>query len=140
MASRKEMIAPCGIDCSICELHLAGEDDTIKQYLLAKGVSESAIPCKGCIPNGGNCPLMTTTCSTFKCTQENEVRFCFECSSFPCTKLYPSSDRADVLPHNLKLLNQAIIQNQGIDTLICNSSFCKKVYFKGKMVIGRGLN
>ncbi len=138
MTSRKELIAPCGIDCANCEMYLAAENEDIKNYLISKGIPESILPCKACLPSEGKCPLMKDVCPTYSCIQSKNARFCFECSDYPCSNLYPCYDRADILPHNLKILNLSIIEHQGIEAFICKSLYTKKMYFKGKMQIGKG--
>ncbi len=66
----ENMIAPCGLDCSICEHALKSEK-----------------PCPGCLSPGENktdfckdaCPIIH--CQKLK---ENKYRFCDECADFPC--------------------------------------------------------
>ncbi len=135
---RTGLIAPCGIDCGICELYLARENEQLRSYLISKGVPEEKLPCNGCRQIEGNCPVIGSQCATYACVVQKEVDYCHECQSFPCSKLHPSSDRADVLPHNLKVFNLCTIRRDGEEAFIRLSKDIKTKYFNGKMVIGSG--
>ncbi len=135
---RRELVAPCGIDCGICELYLCRDDARLEQYLIARGIPAERLPCSGCVPGHGDCPVVAGTCATWTCAQEHGVRFCFECTDFPCEKLSPAADRADVLPHNTKVFDLSVIERRGVDGFIAESAVIKARYFKGTMEIGRG--
>ena len=66
-----EMIAPCGLNCLACNAHL-----------------NSKTPCPGC-----RAPVEKITrkscreCLIKKCAFEKGVKWCFECMSFPCSKI-----------------------------------------------------
>ncbi len=132
------MTGPCGIDCSICELHLAGKDEGLKKYLVSRGIPEQSLPCPGCRDLKGACPVIKSVCETYKCSAKKGVDFCFECGDFPCEKLNPAKDGADLLPHNLKMYNLACIKNRGVTEFKKRSGEIKKLYFQGKMRIGSG--
>lgn len=138
MESRIKLVAPCGIDCGICELYLSRDNQQIMDYLISKGVPEDVLPCDGCRNIKGKCPVIKGDCLTYKCADEKDVLYCSECSDFPCMKLAPAADRADALPHNVKLFNLCIIDKHGVDELLKKSLNIKQVYFKGKMKIGEG--
>lgn len=137
-ASRQKLIAPCGIDCGICELYQCRSNEPLKVYLLSSGIAVGKIPCEGCRNIEGCCPVISETCATYKCAQQHAVTFCHECNEFPCSMLNPAADRADTLPHNLKVFNQCIIRQHGVDRLIEDSAEIKRRYHKGTMIIGRG--
>ena len=64
------MIAPCGLDCSICKRALAGTD-----------------PCSGCGgPDGEKPPFCSEQCGIIRCQRriENGYAFCDECPDYPC--------------------------------------------------------
>jgi len=135
---RHNLVAPCGIDCGICELYLCSDNRPLMDFLISKGIPENKLPCSGCREMEGHCPVIGKQCSTFVCTKKKDVSFCFECNEFPCDRLHPSADRADVLPHNLKVFNLCSIKKDGMEGFVKKSADIKKTYFKGKMVIGSG--
>lgn len=64
--------------------------------------------------------------------------FWFECADYPCARLNPAADRADKLPHNLKVYNLSYIQHQGLEKFAEHAPEFKDKYFRGKMMIGKG--
>ncbi len=38
---RRNLVAPCGIDCGLCELHMCQGNPQLMAYLVSKGVSSS---------------------------------------------------------------------------------------------------
>jgi hypothetical protein len=135
---RINLVAPCGIDCGTCELYLCKDNQQLFAYLLGKGIPEEKLPCTGCRNIEGNCPVIGSKCATYVCVIEKNVEFCTDCSDFPCSKLHPSADRADVLPHNLKVFNLCTIQREGVEGFIELSTEIKNKYYNGKMGIGKG--
>lgn len=135
---RTRLVAPCGIDCGACELHLCKDHPQMMAYLVLKGVPQEKLPCSGCRDLKGMCPVIAAQCETYACAAGKNIHFCFRCEEFPCSKLNPSADRADVLPHNLKVFNLCTIQKDGLEGFINQSTEIKKRYYKGKMSIGKG--
>ncbi|OGF48958.1 MAG: hypothetical protein A2231_10955 [Candidatus Firestonebacteria bacterium RIFOXYA2_FULL_40_8] len=66
----EELIAPCGINCGVCSLYLAYSNGLPEK----KG---NIRHCIGCKPRNKKC----TRCKTGNI---NKIRFCYECSDFPC--------------------------------------------------------
>lgn len=135
---RIALVAPCGIDCGTCELNLCKNNEQLFGYLVSKGIPREKLPCLGCRQIKGSCPVIGGQCASYACVTEKDVEFCFLCDNFPCSKLHPSADRADVLPHNLKVFNLCTIQRDGVEGFIEVSTDIKKRYYKGKMAIGKG--
>jgi hypothetical protein len=135
---RENLVAPCGIDCGICELYLCKDDPQLRSYLLKRGIPEEKIPCDGCRAIKGNCPVIPEKCETYNCVTNKKVGFCFDCSDFPCIMLQPCADRANLLPHNLKVFNLGKIKNKGVEGFIKESTDIKLKYYKGKMEVGKG--
>ncbi len=133
-----KMTAPCGLDCSICELHPAGKDDNLRAYLISRGIPEEKLPCPGCRELKGECPVLRGSCATYQCAKKHDVDFCFQCGDYPCGRLNPSLDMADTLPHNLKIYNLAYIEKHGLEDFRKHSVTAKKLYFQGRMHIGEG--
>jgi len=137
-SSSFQMTGICGTYCAACECARAKEEPQIMAYLLGKGFPESKLPCPGCRELQGHCPVIGEQCATYRCALDKGVEFCFECAEFPCVRLNPAADRAGVLPHNLKVFNSCLIQQQGLDALVSRVADIRQRYYQGKMVIGRG--
>lgn len=133
-----KMTGVCGIYCGECECYKAKDNPQLMVYLINAGINEERLPCPGCREVKGDCPAIGTKCMTYICAKERGVNFCFECSDFPCDKLNPSADRANVFPHNLKVFNLCYIQNHGLEKFAEQASMFKQKYFKGRMMIGKG--
>lgn len=135
---RLKMVAPCGIDCGICELHTCEKDSDLYKVLISRGISEEKIPCRGCRNIDGKCPVINDKCTTYTCITSKDIQFCFDCDEFPCRKLHPAADRAEKLPHNMKVYNLCTIKNIGLEKFIDSSAEIKHRYFKGKINVGNG--
>jgi hypothetical protein len=137
---RNEMslVAPCGINCGDCEAYLAKDNPALMDKLLAGGFKKERLPCSGCRVVEGQCMAIDGTCETYACIVGRGFEFCFECPDFPCTKLNPAADRANVLPHNTKVFNLCFIQRQGLVKFKEKAPEIKQRYYRGKMEIGKG--
>lgn len=135
---RIDLVAPCGIDCGTCELNICRDNPQLFSNLVSRGIPKEKIPCDGCRTVKGNCPVIPEKCETYNCVSGKKVDFCFDCSDFPCNMLQPSADRANILPHNLKVFNLCKIKSKGVEGFIKESSEIKLKYYKGKMVVGKG--
>lgn len=132
------MVAPCGTNCGLCECHTAKDNPSLLDYLVSKGIKKELLPCPGCRAVTGNCPVLGETCATYTCATGQKIDFCFQCGEFPCNKLNPAADRANILPHNLKVFNLSCIQHQGLTRFLERSADFKKRYYQGKMAVGKG--
>ena len=63
--SKKDLTAPCGLDCFNCTYH---RENITGQIIRFK------------------------SCKTYNCVTDRGLRFCFECSEFPCPNLQPAAD------------------------------------------------
>ena len=135
---RQNLVAPCGIDCGICELHACKDNPQLYNYLISTGIPKDKLPCAGCRSIEGNCPVINSKCETYICSLDKKVNFCYECSDFPCSKLNPAADRADILPHNTKVFNLCTIKRIGVEEFTIESAIIKQKYYKGKMAVGKG--
>lgn len=138
-----KIVAPCGLDCFNCNLH---ESNVAPEF--QKKISEQTklpqdmIKCKGC-SDGNQClfiDLQGKTCATLKCTQEKGVRFCFECSDFPCSMLMPLADGSNQYPHNVKLFNLCMMKKIGVEDWTKQANTIRENYFTTKFQIGSGGN
>lgn len=135
---RLGMVAPCGIDCGICELAVCRDNPRMMEVLVSHGIPREKLPCAGCRSVQGGCPVIGGICETYRCVTEKNVEFCHQCADFPCSKLSPASDRANVLPHNMKVFNLCAIQRRGVEAFVSDSAAIMQTYYKGKMEIGKG--
>jgi hypothetical protein len=116
----REMTAPCGLDCFNCPVHLAQENEEIRNRIVANlGVSYNDAACSGCRSVDGFCPLGrkygSKQCETFACVQEKGIETCADCTDFPCDRLQPLANLPSANPHNLKVYNLALIRKMGCD-------------------------
>ncbi len=137
-SQRLRLVAPCGIDCGNCALNLSRDDPSLLERLVQRGIPREKLPCAGCRSISGDCPVISSRCETYECVRAHRVEFCHECADFPCGKLCPSSQRADVLPHNLKVFNLCTIKRMGVEGFVQASAGVERLYFKGKMEVGKG--
>ncbi|MDD4238234.1 MAG: DUF3795 domain-containing protein [Desulfotomaculaceae bacterium] len=133
------LVAPCGIFCGECEAYKCKDDSALMERMMnSKVLKKEMLPCPGCRAIKGNCLAVDGTCATYACVIEHEVDFCFECPEFPCAKLNPAADRAEVLPHNIKVFNLCCIEHQGLEKFLESIPTIKQRYYRGKMLIGQG--
>ena len=133
-----ELAGPCGIFCGACECYQAANDPTLLEFLVSRGIERERLPCPGCRPLKGNCPVLQETCVTYACAQANKVDFCYDCLDFPCAYLNPAADRADVLPHNLKVFSLCSLKQEGLQAWSERYPEFKRRYFRGRMAVGSG--
>jgi hypothetical protein len=137
-ADELKMVAPCGINCGGCPVHACKDNPSMKEALTARALNKDLVPCNGCRLNKGMCAFHPGECATYECVKAKGVTFCFECDEYPCSKLYPCVDRAEILPHNMKMVNLAHIEKHGIASFLKQFPDITARYFKGKMSIGKG--
>lgn len=113
---KTELIAPCGMNCSLCIAYQFKSGDLNK-----KGFHKSY--CLGCIPRGKNCTHMGDACELLG---KGLVRFCFECNSYPCKRLKSLDKRYRNKYHMSMIENLEFIKENGI------KSFCSKEEIKWK--------
>ena len=134
----KKLTSPCGIDCFNCELF---EDNVTKEMQqrigTMMGIPPEKVTCGSCRITG--CLLIQGDCKHKSCVDNKGIEFCFECSEFPCNKLHPALDRADRLPHNMKMFNLCRIKNVGLEKWAKEESLeIRKRYKEGIIEIGNG--
>jgi hypothetical protein len=81
--SLPDLIAPCGMNCTLCAGYLALEND-----VKSKGIRMPY--CAGCRPRNKKCAFLKKQCPKLL---NSEVTFCFECTSFPCDRLKTIDNR-----------------------------------------------
>jgi len=117
----KNLTAPCGKDCFNCPMYIGEENlQNRRNFFISRNIPEEKYQCRGCRDNNGYCPGLeilgiNPECKTFKCVEEKKVEFCYECDEFPCFRLQPVSDRAEKVPHALKIYNLCMIKRLGVE-------------------------
>lgn len=100
---KESLIAPCGMNCSLCIAYIFMEKDLNKQGFHKKY-------CPGCIPRGENCTHMGDQCEFLR---KGSVRFCFECEAFPCKRLKLLDKRYRTKYHMSMIENLESIKEHG---------------------------
>lgn len=139
MSDQTRLAAPCGIHCGMCALNKALLDEKLRATLAERmNIPVEKATCPGCRTIEGHCPVIGEQCATYICVSEKGVEFCYECSEFPCSKLLPCSDRAESLPHNIKIFSLTLRKHKGEKVWNEMIGQIYSLYFRGQMKIGRG--
>ena len=129
------MTAPCGLACFNCYVYLANENNQIRSMVAkALNIPEEDAVCQGCRNECGNCKANPLECHVYPCVEETGLKFCSECSDFPCDNLHPYADQAAKVPHNIKVFNLCLIKKMGLEKWAKEkSNEVKDTYFSGKL-------
>jgi hypothetical protein len=73
----RELIAPCGMDCSVCSAYLSFLNGIPKK----RG---HITHCIGCRPRNKQCAYIKGQCDLLP---KNKIEFCYQCPDFPCARL-----------------------------------------------------
>jgi len=128
----KYMTAPCGIACFECVVFKAASNELIKKQISQRiGIDLEKASCDGCRARKGRAFLVEKNnifpegrccligekgqCRIYDCAEDKGLHNCGECGEFPCELLQPFADRANVLPHNLKIYNLSLIKKMGLE-------------------------
>ncbi len=90
----KNLIAPCGIDCQVCDAYIATQTDNSamrekmaqnykEQY--NKDIDPETLYCDGCVSDGRHIGFCNV-CQIRSCAFAREYQTCAECTDFPCEK------------------------------------------------------
>lgn len=141
MNDRKNLTAPCGLDCFNCELYVANLTPRLSEIINSKfGVPKEEIACKGCRQQDGrHFHLPAEGCATLDCVKARGVELCCDCADFPCPFLAPTADKAAQYPHNMKVYNLCRIRKIGLERWAEQEAGpIRKEYFSGKFIPGKG--
>ncbi len=105
---KKELIAPCGMNCRLCIRY-----QFIKNDLNKKGFNKKY--CSGCVPQGDNCTYMKNHCDLLG---KGLVRFCYECEAFPCKRLKSLDKRYRTKYHMSMIENLELIKEYGMEEFL----------------------
>ncbi|MEQ8153061.1 MAG: DUF3795 domain-containing protein [Smithellaceae bacterium] len=141
MNNKKDLTAPCGLDCFNCELYSDNLTSELAEVIQKKmGLAKEEVACKGCRQQDGkHFHLPVSGCATLDCVKDKGVEMCGNCEDFPCAFLAPTADQAARYPHNMKVYNLCRIRKIGLENWIRDEAGqIRKKYFTGKFVVGRG--
>ncbi|MCK5654271.1 MAG: DUF3795 domain-containing protein [Dehalococcoidia bacterium] len=117
-------------------MYLANENEKLRSIISREtDIPNELVICKGCRNENGTIPFlnMTEPCSVFQCIEKKEIKFCCDCSDFPCDHLHPYADMASQVPHNTKVFNLCLIKRMGLEAWAeTKAKSVKDKYFKGK--------
>jgi hypothetical protein len=104
----KELVAPCGMNCTICSGYLA-----LKYDVKSKGIKMPY--CKGCRPRNKECAFLKKKCELLL---NAKVKFCYECERFPCKSLEHIDERYQTLFQMSPIANLRFVQKNGIQKFL----------------------
>ena len=97
------MLAPCGIDCTVCYAHV--------------GMRKSG-QCPGCMQDGAGKPNHCEKCRIKACVGEKGLTHCYSCPDFPC-KLIKSLERSYNKRYNVSLVaNSEAAREDGAEAFL----------------------
>ncbi len=108
IATKSELLAPCGMDCSTCSAYLAFINGIPKK----KG---SIFHCSGCRPRNKQCAYLKGQCENLSA---NRIRFCFECADYPCERLLHFDQRYRRTYETSPIENLEKIRAKGITSFL----------------------
>ncbi|MFX1567816.1 MAG: DUF3795 domain-containing protein [Promethearchaeota archaeon] len=87
----KALLAPCGLYCGVCAIHIADRDNNVKFKEILVDVykpfskTSEDIKCKGCLSENqddifGYCKI----CPIRDCVKSKGFESCYQCNDFPC--------------------------------------------------------
>lgn len=98
------MLAPCGMNCTVCDKHVA--------------VRKNGKPCEGCLKDSLDKPKHCRKCTIKSCVQEKGYAYCFFCTDFPC-KLIKNLEKSYNKRYDTSLVeNSRTAQEQGIGAFL----------------------
>ncbi len=100
MENKRNLTAPCGLDCFNCEIHESNLTSEFATMINDKfGIPEEEIPCKGCRQQDGkHFHHSPEGCATLNCVKAKGVELCCDCDDSPCLLLALIADGAERYP------------------------------------------
>ena len=120
----EQLIAPCGMNCSLCVSY-----QFMKMDLNKRGFHRKY--CPGCIPRGKHCTFMADQCDL---VGKGKVRFCTECPEFPCKRLKSLDKRYRDKYHMSMIENLNYMKENGMEKFLENQEATWKCPECGGMI------
>jgi hypothetical protein len=105
---KEELVAPCGMNCNVCAAYLAVTHD-----VKSKGIR--MMYCIGCRPRNKPCAFLKKSCDLLR---KNEVKYCYECPTFPCERLSAIDKRYRTQFRMSEIRNLHRIRDEGIESFL----------------------
>ena len=102
---KKELIAPCGMNCGIC----------IGFFGYTINGKKRKIKCVGCKPRDKSCAFLKKYC---KKLAKKEIEYCYECIEFPCKHLQLLDKRYREKYDMSMIKNLEFIKENGIEKFL----------------------
>ena len=105
ITTKISLIAPCGMNCSICRGYQRGKNK-----------------CVGCREIDVNKPITRAKCKIKNCNElkNNNLKYCYKCINFPCARL-KTLDKRYRTKYNMSMIeNLENIRKFGIRKFIAN--------------------
>ena len=97
----EESMAVCGVNCLACSAYLHKKN-----------------PCPGCVaPKEKHVRKSCRECAKKECAFEKGIRWCFECGSFPCSRIKSLSKRY-VSHHGVDLIENGVQAQGNMDAFL----------------------
>ncbi len=96
---KNQLIAPCGINCSLCAAHLRVRNT-----------------CPGCRADEADKPVTRVRCKMKTCAKSHKsgTNFCFRCDEIPCNRLTLLDNRYRAKYHTNPIGNLQLIKKIGV--------------------------
>lgn len=107
---KKELVAPCGMNCNLCSGYLAYSSGLPKK----RGKISH---CEGCLPRKKECAFLKRECAKIR---NGKIRFCYECATFPCERLKKIDERYRTNYGVSFIENLKEIKKKGVDSFLRN--------------------
>ena len=104
----ENLIAPCGMNCSLCSAYQFKKWDLNSQGF-------HRMYCAGCIPRGKNCTHMGDSCELLA---KGKLRFCFECEAYFCKRLKALDKRYRAKYRMSMVENLNFIAENGVEAFL----------------------
>jgi hypothetical protein len=105
---KKELVAPCGMNCAVCSGYLASKHD-----VKIKGIRMPY--CEGCRLRDKKCAFLKKRCELLL---NNKVDFCYECKDFPCERLKRIDKRYQTFFRMSLIDNLELIKRSGMSKFL----------------------
>lgn len=103
---KKEMFAPCGMDCMVCYKHCY--------------TKKTKQPCAGCLAGDDGKPGHCRQCKIKDCVNEKGFSYCYECGDFPC-KIIKNLEKSYNKRYGVSLVKNSIdVKEAGLSSFMAS--------------------
>ncbi|MBD3278299.1 MAG: DUF3795 domain-containing protein [Candidatus Aegiribacteria sp.] len=103
MKKNDAMTSPCGLNCGVCDIHLAPENEELAEGIASwirdnfdPKCTAEMIHCAGCPGYAEREDHWSPDCWIMECCVDKKgLRYCSRCGDFPCSGLKEWATRSD---------------------------------------------